>query len=108
MAGSLNRYEDISGGTGFWNGTNSFLQAAFPPATGNNGTGAEATSVTPAAGAVPGPRLGVTYTYAVSALIRTTSVSNNTGGGGGGQTTNINDIESTPVTTGPATPLPQP
>src|SRR5262249_54082827 len=90
-----------------WNGVNSFLQAPSPASTSTSGSNL-ASAVVPTAGSGPaGFSTGVTYTYQISAVVRrnVATSSNSTGSTSG---TSQEDVETSPVNSGAATPISQP
>lgn len=116
VAAGQHQYTDFPNPFTFWDGTRSYLQVGPPNGNNNggNGTGTQATSTTPAAGAVLGFTPGQTYVYQVDAVIRRPIFEgigggNNGGGGGGnGNGGGTEDIESSTVNSGPTTPIFQP
>jgi len=110
-------YTDQPAPYSFWDGNRSFLQPGVPTTGGNGGNGGNngntASTKTPAAGAVTGfPVTGNTYQYAVTSVIRRPVGGSNqgtgggvNGGGGNGTTTGTEDIETSQVASGPATPV---
>jgi hypothetical protein len=99
----------------FFDGLRSFLQPGIGAGTGssnnnggNNG-GNTAPSVVPAAGSGVGFVIGRTYTYQLTAVVRTQAINtNNQNGGGGGQGGNtliFQDVETDTVASQPATPI---
>lgn len=105
--------------TSYWDGVRGFLQVPDPSNTGggNGGNGGNGNGT--AAFVVPGvtpppppgfPRVGDTFTYMVSAVVRrqVAQNGNNNGGNGGNTGTTVEDVETNPVNSGPATPLNQP
>jgi hypothetical protein len=108
------KYVDRAAPYSYWDGNRSFLRAPLPGTGGNGGGnngGTQAEVVTPDAGAVPGFTVGRTYTYALTAVIRRPlAVSNtggNQGGGGGNNQVGTEDVATSPVPSGPVTPVAQ-
>jgi hypothetical protein len=105
-APTIHQYVDLPAPSSFWDGTRSFLQVPFNTGGQQQG-GQTASSVTPAASAVVGFTTGRTITYQISAIIRRQFLPPATGNQQGNQN-QIEDIESTPVSSGPVTPINQP